>query len=261
MRLFDKYDNLLTILSRYPDVSVAFSGGVDSTLLFKAGVEVFGSQTVAFFADSILQKQKDVADTQLTAAAVGGVLRHIKITPLLWPEFSANPRDRCYQCKKKIYRVFMGFLPGENSALLDGTNRDDLQEERPGHKAIVELGVKTPLVEADLSKEEIRRLAKKLGLPNWDRPSASCLATRIPAGTIINDSRIDLVRQCEEFLEGFGFAGCRAKFLDEAMKRVKIEVIERDMAKIGRPEIREKLFADLDELGVEEIFVDLRSRP
>lgn len=259
MALSEKYESLLAVIADNPGY-VAFSGGVDSSLVLRAAFEVLGKRVKAFFANSILQREVDVANAILIAELIGADLEVVDLSPLEWPEFKANPPDRCYLCKKKVYGIFIDLIPKrEGMKLLDGTNIDDRTTTRPGHKAIDELGVFTPLVKAGFGKEEIRQMAKSLGLPNWNRNSASCLATRVSHGSLITLEKLDKIYSCEKVLSKLGFAGCRAK-LSEDQRSVIIEVREEDLETVSSHQIRHEILSSLAALDIDKISLDLAGR-
>lgn len=259
MQLQQRYELLLDIVARRPG-GVAFSGGADSSLLLKAAIDVFGVRVPAFFADSVLQTDADRLNAIETAGQLGVALQVVEITPLQWPEFAVNPPDRCYLCKKKVYLLFKGRLPQKYPVLFDGSNLDDLQQDRPGRRAIAELGIVTPLVEAGLSKTDVRRLGKYLGLPTWNRDSASCLATRIPTGTIITEENLQLVATYEKILLDLGFTGCRARLSADDPKTVYLEVKEIDLTPVCQPRIRRRLNVEFKKTGVDKLWLSLLGR-
>lgn len=260
MKLPLKYEKLLEIIARTPG-GVAFSGGADSSLLLKAAVDVFGaSQTPAFFVNSILQTEADRTNAARTAAQIGANLTVVDISPLDWPEFAVNSPQRCYFCKKKVYQLLISLLPKVNMKLFDGSNLDDLQQDRPGRAAIMELDVLTPLVKAGLNKADIRRLGKHLALPTWDRESASCLATRIPTGVKITEGDLQRVGRYEKILLGFGFAGCRVRLSAAALQSVELILKKSDFTLICQPEIRRALNFEFKKLGVDSVWLSLAGR-
>ena len=195
--LADKRKKLEAIISRESRAAVACSGGVDSTLLLQITHNVLGHEnTIAVFAETPLLPPGEVEAAREVINFVGSRLLTVSLNPLVWPEFTENPQDRCYLCKKKIYQTFLEKM-GELhfSILMDGTNLDDLSDFRPGLKALHELNVKTPLADAGLAKDEIRQLSKDLNLPNWDKYSSSCLATRVVTGQEINEEKIELIKK------------------------------------------------------------------
>jgi len=192
------------------------------------------------------------------AARIGCRLQIHEVDPLAWPEFVANPPDRCYHCKKKIYRLLGDLLADQaGMSLMDGTNLDDLDEDRPGRRAVAELGIKTPLVEAGLRKAEIRQGSRRLQLANWDRPSSSCLATRIPSGVAVTGARLNLVRQSEQYLHSRGFYGCRVRL---AAKAIQLELAKADVARFAAGANRAAVSRFFRNLGVAKVYVDIKGR-
>lgn len=211
-----KYRKLCAILEKYENVAVAFSGGVDSSLLLKAATDVFAENAIAFFAHSALQKKDVLPRIEKRCRVLGARLRIVPCDPFSWAGFAANKEDRCYRCKKKIYGEFIALLP-EGYILLDGTNVDDLNMDRPGFRAITEYDVKTPLVDAGFTKSDVRRVSRNLGLSWWNLPSDSCLATRVARGFAIRPSLLELVEAGENLLTKNGFAGCRVEINEKAV--------------------------------------------
>jgi len=254
-----KYESLRQAVRNGGPGSVAISGGVDSTLLLKVARDELGRDKIlALFAHSVLQPTGEREHVIELADAIGCRLEIIAVDPLGWPEFVENPPDRCYRCKKKIYSLFKEKLSQFNiSRLMDGTNVDDLSDTRPGLRALAELEVKTPLADAGLHKQEIRRLSRHLGLPNWNRPSASCLATRIPAGHAITQVLLERVARCEEVLYSLGFFGCRARLAGDD---VHIELTAGDTARFVDASVRESVVNRLSPLGVNRVLLDLSER-
>ena len=260
MNLRSEYEKLLSVVADGVPIAVAFSGGADSSLLLKAAIDVFGNQTTALFANSVLQTPADRDNAVYTAAKLGATLQVVEIFPLEWSQFTANPPERCYYCKKKIYSLFKKHLSNSETALADGSNLDDLGQKRPGHRAIEELGILRPLVEAGLGKTKIRSLGKYLGVPSWDRESASCLATRIPSGQKITEQRLQDIAQYERILNNAGFTGCRVRGIDGDSGSVRIEVKKDDLEMITGAMVRKKLSAEFGSLGIEKLYLDLAGR-
>ena len=227
-----KFGKLVESFRQYEKIAVAFSGGIDSTLTLHAAITALGAdQVLALYALSTLNSAASIAGTRATFAGnfpAVAVLREIEVNPLLWPEFVMNTDDRCYLCKKRMYSALGKAMAAEGcSVLVDGTNLDDLLEQRPGLKAIREMQVGTPLAEAGLTKQEIRLIARKEGLANYALPSNSCLATRIQHGSPIVEKSLRTIESAEHFLHERGFLGCRVRLRDAFFL---IEVQEKDFA-------------------------------
>ena len=210
--------------------AVAFSGGVDSTLLLHAARTALGENVVAFYAASPLQTAVEQQRAMEQAAACDSRLVRFAFDPFSWPEFVANPPGRCYLCKTRNYSRFVMALAEHGCAvLLDGTNADDLHDDRPGLRALRELGVVTPLAAAGMRKADVRNCAHAIGLSVWDAPSSSCLATRIPHGQPLGPEKIAFVGMMEKYLVGRGFLGCRVRW---GAERLGIEVREQDISRL-----------------------------
>lgn len=183
----------------------------------------------------------------------------IELHPLVWPEFVANTTDRCYFCKKRMYQTFQRELESYDCAfLLDGSNVDDLKSRRPGFRAIHELGVKTPLLDARLNKDEIRSLADSYQLSNHDKPSNSCLATRVSEGTVLNKEHFLLIEACEEFLLKRGFFGCRVR---PDAKDVVLEVTGAGSEELTKSSVRVEIIHFFQSMGFERVLLNLKPRP
>jgi pyridinium-3,5-biscarboxylic acid mononucleotide sulfurtransferase len=213
--------HLQRLLRLYPRVAIAFSGGVDSTLLLRVASDTLGpTKVTALHAVSCLVPEQDTIKAERLVNGRDGIgcsYQAVRVYPLRWRDFAANSEQRCYFCKKRLYRILQNELQQHASPppLLDGTNSDDLLAHRPGLSAIYELSVNTPLAQARLTKDDIRELARKMGLSNWNQPSNSCLATRIPLHHKITKPLLQRIAKAEMFLHNKGFAGCRVKPLAE----------------------------------------------
>lgn len=239
----EKYRDLQRVISSFPKLAIAFSGGVDSTFLLHAAICAKGiAQVVAFHLCSPLQARRsertcqEVIEKNFPKALR---CRTIEMPALDWPEVAANDRGRCYHCKKRMFSAIIQAMQNEGCLLLaDGTNADDILSPRPGLQAIDELSVKSPLAEAQLTKDEIRQLAKTCGLSNHDLPSNSCLATRVATGLPLTRENLAMIETAEEYLEDLGFLGCRVRFHTTFME---IEVPEKDMEAFIKPVIRRRV--------------------
>ena len=257
--LVDKKKNLEEILGNESRVAIACSGGVDSTLLLKVAFDVLGAEnTMAVFADTTLLPPGEAEEARNTVSNIGSRLFTVNLDPLSWPEFTENPRERCYLCKKKIYETFREKLADlDFRILMDGTNLDDLSDDRPGLKALEELDVKIPLAEARFTKDEIRQLSRELGLPNWNKYSSSCLATRIATGQQINSEKLETVKSCENFLQAFDFWGCRVRIADDL---AIIEVQQDDILRFVQESTRQKVVKKFNDFGIEKVTLDMKGR-
>ena len=255
----EKIKKLETIISREGRAAIACSGGVDSTLLLKIAHDVLGHEnTIAVFAETSLLPPAEIEAAKEVISFVGSRLLTIRLNPLLWPEFAENPRERCYLCKKKIYQVFLEKIKELHFVtLMDGTNFDDLSDFRPGIKALQELHVISPLADAGLTKNDIRRLSRGLNLPNWDKHSSSCLATRVGTGEHINEDKIALIAKCENFLHSLDFQGCRVKITNDS---AIIELLEEDMERFVKNTSRQSVLKIFNDFNLKTVLLAVRGR-
>lgn len=247
-------------------MAIAFSGGVDSSLLLRLALDTLGPDNVlALTARSCLLTARELERAASWPARHGlaGKVRHffVDLDPLAWKEFAANPADRCYQCKSRIYPILLEHGRSQGmTVLLDGTNYDDLHADRPGLRALRELGIGIPLAAAMLCKQEVRELAHILGLDTWDAPSGSCLATRIPEGTAITPKRLALIAAFEARLESYGYPGCRVSLDRSQPDAVTIQVREKDLSRFAAERRRANLLDFFSDSGIRKVFLDLRGR-
>lgn len=257
MTLDEKLTRLRDRLSHLDRVAVAFSGGVDSTLLLKVACDTLGvGQVVALTAATQLVPRREQDEARDMAAMLGvhhviveeDVLRHETV--------SANRRDRCYHCKRHIFTLFRERLPGLRCEhLLDGTNLDDLGEDRPGLRALSELGVLSPLAESALGKADVRALSRRFGLPTAERPSFACLASRIPFGTPLTAENLARVEKCEDYLQQLGLGNFRVRCHDNL---ARLELDPSDMALLLNEQRRHELVARFSEYGFTYVTLDLK---
>jgi uncharacterized protein len=249
-----KLKELLVSLDR---VLVAFSGGVDSTYLLYAAKETLGKDNVlAVIAESPTYPVAEVEEAIKIADELGVRVRQIKTEEFSDENFVANGRERCYYCKKELFAK-MKVLAAENgiSQVLDGSNADDVNDYRPGTKAKEEFGVRSPLLEADLTKEEIRKLSLDADLRTWDKPSMACLASRIPYGTRIDEAVLQMVGEGEQYLRSLGFKQLRVRHHD---KIARIEVDAGSLPKVMEKKIVDGIIKKFEELGYTYITLDLK---
>ncbi len=257
-----KFARLITSIQQYDRVAVAYSGGVDSTLLLYAAKTALGpGKVVAFTILSSLSPSYAVEKWRsVFLEHFSGEVEHKEINtdPLAWQEFVENGSKRCYFCKKHMYSLLKDSMKGEDCYILfDGTNTDDMKEDRPGLKAIRELDIKTPLFDVDLSKDEIRKIAKEIGLSNYDLPSNSCLATRIPTTRIIDKKILKRINRAETFLLEIGFSGCRVRPIGSY---AIIEVQAADVDKISQLLIRNKITSYFNSLSFYDVALSFTQR-
>ena len=251
-----KLDRLCAIFAPMDQVIVAFSGGVDSSFVLKVAYATLGDRVLAVTTTSPTMPEQD----RISAVAIAGQIgaRHLIIesNELEIPGYAHNPLNRCYLCKHNLFTVCEAKARElQIETIVDGLNLDDLHDYRPGIKAAAELRVRHPLVEAELTKAEIRELSRRLGLATWDRPASPCLSSRFPYGTLITEEALRKVERGEQFLQALGFAVARVRYHGDI---ARLEVEAREIPRLLEPEMRERVDAELKRLGFRFITVDLK---
>lgn len=250
-----KLDRLKNILSEMGKVLVAFSGGVDSSFLLKAARDVLGENVFAVIASSETYPEKERVEAIRLARKLNVRFQIIQTKELENPEFSQNPPERCYFCKMELFSNLKKIADAQGiSYVLDGSNYEDTSDFRPGAKAGAELGVRSPLKEVGLVKNEIRQLSKLLDLPTWNKPSMACLSSRFPYYTEIESDSLKQVARAEEYLKELGFTQVRVRHHGQI---ARIEVEPSEFQKIIDEKKRKKMIQYFKELGYIYITLDL----
>ncbi len=238
----------------YSHLALAFSGGVDSAYLLYAGIQC-GAAIQPYFMRSVFQPQFELDDAQRLAKQLGVELRVLDVDILAIPQVAENSEERCYYCKRALLsRLQQQARADGYELLIDGSNASDNEAERPGTRALRELGVRSPLRECGLSKEQIRALSRKAGLFTWDKPAYACLATRIPCGRSITASLLQRIERAEQALYGLGFSDLRVRVYGEAA-RLQLPAAQLETALQQRQVIRQAL-----QPYFETVLLDLQER-
>lgn len=253
--LHSKKEKLEQILKSYGKVAVAFSAGVDSTFLLKVAHDVLGDNAVAVTVNLASSPDREQSDAEKFCRE--NSIRQIKVTvdEFSIDGFKENPKDRCYICKKALFSQIISEAEKLGiSTIVEGSNKDDEGDYRPGMVAIAELSVKSPLREAELTKNEIRLLSKELNLSTWDKPSFACLSTRIPYGEEITPQKLSAIEKAEQKLFDLGFNQFRVR-VHGSIARIEIE--KSDFEKFMKPEISENVSQYFHSLGFTYVSLDL----
>ena len=252
MRASEKYRHLLGGLCSLGNAVVAFSGGLDSTFLLHAARQALGDGVLAATLVTAYMPEAEIEDAKRTARAMR--VRHLLVAVPFPEELRTNPPDRCYRCKRILFRLLTEVAAQENIAhVLDGTNLDDLDDYRPGMRALGELGIESPLLAEDLTKQDIRELSREQGLV-WDKPAGACLLSRLPHDTRVTDAALRRIDQAENFLRELGFATVRLRSHGDL---ARIEVPRERVAEILEADRRHGIDARLKALGYRYVTVDL----
>ncbi len=253
--LQEKCAHLQEILRAAGSVLVAFSGGVDSTFLLKMAVDTLGSRAVALTVDSPFSPSGELDGARELAGRMGARHLVLAMDPLSLPELAANPRERCYLCKVELMKRCLAIAAEEGlGAVVEGSNLDDLADYRPGKRALEELGIRSPMLEAGLGKGDIRAKSRELGLPTWDKPSMACLASRFPYGMEITVAGLAMVRAAEDHLAARGFRVYRVRHHGDT---ARIELPEEELPRLLAGDLRREVVATFRTIGFRYVTVDL----
>lgn len=250
-----KFGKLKAVLQDMKGALVAFSGGVDSTFLVKVAQDVLGDQIFAIIASSESYPKKETQGAIELAKKLNIPHMVIRTRELDNPDFSNNPPDRCYHCKIELFSRIKEIAEEKGlSTVLDGSNFDDMGDYRPGLKACEELGIRSPLKEVGLGKEEIRALSKQMGLPTWNKPSLACLASRFPYNAEIDKESLEQVAMAEEYLWSLGFSQVRVRHHGQI---ARVEVDSEGIQRLLDPSLRAQIVENLKSLGYAYVTLDL----
>jgi len=250
-----KEQALRDTLASLDSVIVAYSGGVDSAYLAYIASRTLGDRAVAVTADSPSYPERHRALAIRIAKDFG--LRHeiIKTAELDNPEYRANPSNRCYFCKHELYTHLSRIATARQAIVVDGNNADDRGDYRPGRQAAREFGVRSPLDEVNLTKDEIRELSHRAGLPTWDEPASACLSSRIPYHTEVTDEKLRTIERAEQAVRALGFRVFRVRHHDEL---ARVEIARDEMPRALEPEIGAAIVRELKAAGYTFVTLDLQ---
>ena len=242
-------------LSSLGSVVIAYSGGVDSAYLACVAHRTLGDRAWAVTADSPSYPERHRMLAVRIAEQFGFRHEIIRTDELDRPEYRANPANRCYYCKHELFTHLTRIASARGATVVDGNNADDRGDYRPGRQAAREFGVRSPLDEVDLAKDEIRELSRQAGLPTWDEPASACLSSRIPYHSEVTDDKLRTIERAETALRALGFRVCRVRHHDEL---ARVEIGRDELARALEPETRAAIVRDLKAAGYRYVTLDLQ---
>ena len=256
MTLQDKYERLKKIIEEMGSIVIGFSGGVDSTLLLKVAHDILKDKVIAVIGKSETYPEEEFNEAIKLAEFIGARYKIVTTEETDNLKFAENPPDRCYYCKTELFSKLKEIAEAEGIRwIADGTNADDVKDFRPGLRAVKENNIRSPLLEAGLTKNEIRELSRLLGLPTWDKPSFACLSSRFPYGMPIDREKLKKIDKAESFLRKLGLKVFRVRLIDE--NTVRIETGKEEFKKFFEDDFRVKVVNELKNLGFIYITLDL----
>lgn len=255
-KLHSKYLELQFILHKLESAVIGYSGGVDSTLLLKVAIDTLGDNALAVIGKSVTYPVREYEEAERFANSIGANYEVVYTEETDNIKFKENPPDRCYYCKTELFTKLTEIAAARNIKwIADGTNADDLGDFRPGLRAVREKNVRSPLLEAGFTKQDVRELSKSLNLPTWDKQSFACLSSRFPYGTAIDREKLKKIDAAETLIHDLGFKFFRVRHHDE--NTVRIEVGKDEIEKFLDKYFRENFVAEIKKLGFKYITLDL----
>jgi pyridinium-3,5-biscarboxylic acid mononucleotide sulfurtransferase len=240
-------------LASLGSVVVAYSGGVDSAYLALIAAQTLGTNALAVTADSPSYPERHRRIAIDVARTFGFQHEIIHTVELDRADYRANPENRCYYCKTELYTCLSGIAHARGATIVDGNNADDRSDYRPGRQAAREFGVRSPLDEVDLTKDEIRELSRVAGLATWDEPASACLSSRIPYHSEVTDAKLRMIEQAEQAISAIGFRVCRVRHHDDL---ARVEIGPDELSRALEPEMSSAIERELKAIGYARVLID-----